>query len=109
MLCLSKKSFHFCARIKTSSNRLGHDCGWVAVMLSSLCGPHKKPGTLFPAEIIAVRGNCFGLRYVALTLETKNQFLSLIERVPVSLKTRCPAWGEKDVNDEENNVSKHEK
>ncbi|HEU0046757.1 MAG TPA: hypothetical protein VFQ43_04000 [Nitrososphaera sp.] len=42
-------------------------------------------------------------------METKNQFLSLIERVPVSLKTRCPAWGEKDVNDEENNVSKHEK
>jgi hypothetical protein len=103
MLCLSKKSFNFCAGIKTSSNRLGH------VRLSSLCGPHKKPGTLFPAEIIAVRGNCFSLRYVALTLETKNQFLSLIEWVPVSLKTSCPAGGEKDVDDEENKVNKHQK
>jgi len=75
----------------------------------SLCGPHKKPGTLFPAEIIAVRGNCFGLRYVALTLETKNQFLSLIGRIPVSLKTRGPACGEKDLDNEKNNASKHEK
>ena len=77
-------------------------------MLSSLCGSHKKPGTLFPAEIIPVRGNCFSLRYVALTLETKNQFFSLIE-VPVSLKTRCPACGEKDLDNDENNASKHEK
>ena len=75
----------------------------------SLCGPHKKPGTLFLAEIIAVRRNGFSLRDVALTLKTKNQFLSLIERVPVSLKTRCPACGEKDLDNEENNASKHEK
>jgi len=78
-------------------------------MLSSLCGPHKKPGTLFPAEIIPVRKNCFSLRDVALTLETKNQFLSLIERVAVSRKTRCPPCGEKAIDDEENNVSKQKK
>jgi hypothetical protein len=81
----------------------------MAVRLSSLCGPYKKPCALFPAEIIAVRRNCFSLRYVALTLETKNQFLSLIERVPVSLKTRRLACGEKHVDDKENNISKHEK
>jgi hypothetical protein len=81
----------------------------VAVRLSSLCGPHKKPGTLFPAEIIAVRENCFSFRYVTLTLQTKNQFLSLIEWVSVSPKMRCPACGEKDLDNEENNVSKHEK
>jgi hypothetical protein len=80
-----------------------------AVRVSSLCGFHKKPGALFPAEIIAVRENCFGLRYVALTLKTKNQFLSLIGRVAVSPKTRCPARGEKDLDNEENNVSKQEK
>jgi len=56
-----------------------------------------------------VRGNCFSLRYVALTLETKNQFLSLIAWVPVSLKTRCSAGGEKDADDEENKVNKHKK
>ena len=77
--------------------------------LSSLCGPHKKPGTLFPTEIIALRENCFTLRHVALTLETKNQLLSLIARVSVSLKTRCPAGGEKDADDEENKVNKDKK
>src|SRR5262249_47526776 len=103
VLCLSKKSFNFCAGIKTSSNRLGH------VRLSSLCGPHKKSGTLVPAEIIAVRRNGLRLRDVALTLETKNQFLSLIKGFRFGRKTRCLALGEKDVDDSENKVNKHQK
>ena len=44
-----------------------------------------------------------------MALETKNQFLSPVEGVSVSLKTCCPAWGEKDVDDEENKVSKQER
>jgi hypothetical protein len=44
-----------------------------------------------------------------LTLAAKNQLLSLIERVPVSRKTRCPACGEKDADDEEDKESKQQK
>jgi hypothetical protein len=56
-----------------------------------------------------MRENCFTLRHVALTLEAKNQLLSLVQWIPVSLQTRCPICGEKDLDNEENNVSKQEK
>jgi hypothetical protein len=55
-----------------------------------------------------VRGNSFSLRYVALTLETKNQLLALIEGVLVSFKTRWPAGREKAVDNEHNKVSKQQ-
>jgi hypothetical protein len=60
----------------------------------AICGPHKKLGTLFFAEITAVRGNSFSLRDVALTLSTKNQFLSLLEWVLVRI-TRVVTLEEK--------------
>jgi uncharacterized protein YbbK (DUF523 family) len=56
-----------------------------------------------------MRENCFTLRHVALTLEAKNQWLSLIEWIPVLLKTRGPACGQKNVDDAKNQVSKQEK
>jgi hypothetical protein len=66
-------------------------CRSASVSQANLCGPHKKPGTLVPAEIIAVRRNGLRLRDIAFTLETKNQFLSLIKGFRFGRKTRCLA------------------
>src|SRR5215469_6673474 len=81
----------------------------MATWLSQSGGPLKKLGTLFPCTKIAVRKNGFSLRYVALTLDTKNQFLFLIICPDsVSLRISRLYCGPKNADDEENEVSKQE-